>query len=118
MEVPMLGVELELQLPAYTTATATTVPDLSASLTYTTAHSNVGSLTHGERPGMEPATSWFLVGLVSTAPQQELLSEYLFTRGKQVLPSVHFLTHPPGGTERIPIQEALSPRIPGLGLMV
>ena len=29
MEAPRLGVELELQLPAYTTATATAMPDLS-----------------------------------------------------------------------------------------
>ena len=35
MEVPRLGVEKELQLPAYTTATATR--DLSVSSTYTTA---------------------------------------------------------------------------------
>ena len=36
MEVSRLGVELELQQPAYTTATAT----------YTAAHSNARSLTH------------------------------------------------------------------------
>ena len=41
---------------------------------YTTAHSDAGSLTH--RPGMEPETSWFLVGFVSTAPSWEL--RYLF----------------------------------------
>ena len=38
MEIPRLGVELGLQLPAYTTATAT--PVRTASVTYTTAHSN------------------------------------------------------------------------------
>ena len=42
-EVPRLGVELELHLPAYPTATAT--PNPAASETYTTAHSNSGSLT-------------------------------------------------------------------------
>ena len=42
MEVPRLGVEPELQLPAYATATA--MPDP----TYTTAHGNTGSLTHWE----------------------------------------------------------------------
>ena len=31
------------------------------SVTYTTALSNVGSLTHWARPGMEPASSWILV---------------------------------------------------------
>jgi len=48
MEVPRLGVESELQL-----------------LAYTTAHGNAGSLTHGARPGIEPRTSWFLVGFVN-----------------------------------------------------
>ena len=48
MEVPRLGVELELQLPAYTTATAT------PKLTYTTACGNDGSLTYRVRPGIEP----------------------------------------------------------------
>ena len=43
MEVPRLGVELELQLLVYTTATAT--PNPSHIATYTTAHSNAGSLT-------------------------------------------------------------------------
>ena len=30
------------------------------SVTYTTAHSNAGSLTHWVRPGIEPASSWIL----------------------------------------------------------
>ena len=37
------------------------------SLTYTTAHGNALSLTHQVRPGIEPASSWILVGFVSTA---------------------------------------------------
>ena len=44
MEVPRLGAESELQLPAYTTATATRDPSLS--VTYTTADGNARSLTH------------------------------------------------------------------------
>ena len=44
MEVPRLGVEPELQLPAYTTAIATGIQ--AASATYTIAHGNAGSLTH------------------------------------------------------------------------
>ena len=60
MEVPRLGVELELLL-----------------LAYTTAHGNTGSLTHWERPGIKPATSWFLVRFVSTAPRRELLVFFL-----------------------------------------
>ena len=57
MEVPRLGVKLELQLPAYTTATASWDP--SSAATYTTAHSNSGSLTHWTKPGT--TTSWILV---------------------------------------------------------
>ena len=30
----------------------------TASVTYTTAHSNTGSSTHWARPGIEPASSW------------------------------------------------------------
>ena len=41
-------------------------------LTSTTAHGNTGSLTHWARQGMEPATSWFLVGFISTSPWREL----------------------------------------------
>uniref|UniRef100_A0A8D0WGW0 von Willebrand factor A domain-containing protein 8 n=1 Tax=Sus scrofa TaxID=9823 RepID=A0A8D0WGW0_PIG len=55
MEVPRLGVELDLQLPACTTA-----------------HSNAGSLTHWVRPGMEAVSSWMLVRFVSAEPQREL----------------------------------------------
>ena len=32
---------------------------------YTTAHGNAGSLTHGARPGIEPASSWILDGFVN-----------------------------------------------------
>ena len=41
MDVPRVGVKLELQLLSYATATATW--DLSASATYTTVHGNAGS---------------------------------------------------------------------------
>ena len=67
MEVPRLGVDMELQLPAYTTATA--MPDSN-----TTTQSNARSLTHWARPGIEPTTSWLLVGFVYAAPQQEFQS--------------------------------------------
>ena len=42
------------------------------SVIYTTAHGNVGSLTHWARPGLEPTTSWFLVRFFSAAPWWEL----------------------------------------------
>ena len=63
MEVPRLGVKLELQVPAYTTA-----------------YGNTGSLTHWARPGMEPETSWFLVGFISAVPRWELLEIFKCTQ--------------------------------------
>ena len=67
MEVPRLGVKLELQLPQ---------PQQCGiqmeSVTYTTAHSNAESLTHWTRPGIEPASSWILVVFVTSEPQWEL----------------------------------------------
>ena len=45
--------------------------------TFTTAHSNARSLTHWARSGIEPTSSQFLVGLVSTVPQW-ILPLFLF----------------------------------------
>ena len=45
MEVPRLGVELELRRIQVTSAT------------YTTAHGNARALTHQARPGIEPVSS-------------------------------------------------------------
>ena len=42
------------------------------SVSYTTAYGNTGSLPHGARPGIKPASSWILVSFVSTEAQQEL----------------------------------------------
>jgi len=41
------------------------------SATYTTAQGHARSLTHWVRPGMEPVSSWTLVGFVSAAPLWE-----------------------------------------------
>ena len=71
MEVLRLGVKLELQLPAYTTATA--MQDPSCIFDLHTAHGNAGSLTHRARPGIESASSWILVRFSTPEPQQELL---------------------------------------------
>ena len=49
IEVLRLGVELQLQLPTYATATA----------------SSAGSLNSWARPGIKPASSWILVGFVN-----------------------------------------------------
>ena len=48
------------------------------SVTYTTAHSNARSLTHWVRPGIEPMSSWILVGFITTEPWQELVF-YIFS---------------------------------------
>ena len=87
MEVPRLGVDSELQLPTYTTATGT--PIRVVSVTYTMAHSNTGSLTRWVRPGTEPSFSWFLVGFVATEAQQELPYSTLKVPGNCVKPRIN-----------------------------
>ena len=37
-------------------------------LTYTTAHHKAGFTSHWARPGIEPMSSWVLVGLITTEP--------------------------------------------------
>ena len=44
---------------------------------YTTAHGNVGSLTQWVRLGIEPTSSWILVGFATAEPQWECL-QYFF----------------------------------------
>ena len=62
MEVPKLGVKSEPQQYQIQ----------AKSMTYTTAYGNARSLTYWVRPGIEPETLCFLVGVVSTVPQWEL----------------------------------------------
>ena len=71
MEVSRLGVEWELQPQPMPQPQQQGIWATSA--TYTSAHSNAGSLTHWARPGMESASSWILVGFVSTKPGLEPL---------------------------------------------
>ena len=62
VEVPRLGIESELQLLAYTTATA--MRDLSH--VWNLCHRSFArSLTHWARPGIEPSASLILVGIVT-----------------------------------------------------
>ena len=42
------------------------------------SHSNVVSLTHWPRPGIEPVSSWILVGLVSSDPQRNFFFFFFF----------------------------------------
>ena len=76
MEVPRIGVESQLQLPAYTTATAMRAPSNVHDL-YTTAHGNAGSLTHWARPGIKPASSWILVRFVLLCHNENSQFEFL-----------------------------------------
>ena len=70
-EIPRRGVKSELWLPAYATVTTMLVLSCICNL-YTTVYGNTGSLTHWERPGIEPMSSWMLVRLISTEPWWEL----------------------------------------------
>ena len=49
----------------------------AVSATYTTAHGNARSFTHWARPGIEPATSWFLVGFVNPWAMRGTSWDYL-----------------------------------------
>ena len=50
----------------------------AASATYTTAHSNAGSLAHWTGPGIKPVSLWLLVRFVSSEPWQELSILFYF----------------------------------------
>ena len=63
MEIPRLEVESELQLPAYTTPTA--MRNLSHICNLHHSSQQRQSLTHSTRPGIEPMSSWMLVGCVN-----------------------------------------------------
>ena len=61
-----LGVESVLQLRPTPQPQQQGTQALSAA--YTTAHGNTRYLTHWARPRIEPASSWILVGFISTVP--------------------------------------------------
>ena len=71
MEGTRLGVELELQLPVYTTATATPDPSCICELHHSSRQCQILSQTHWARPGTEPTSSWVLGGFISATPQRE-----------------------------------------------
>ena len=62
MEVPSLRVASKLRLPAYTTATASPDPSGVCDLHHSSWQRWI--LNPWARPGIEPTTSWFLVGFV------------------------------------------------------
>ena len=75
MEVPSPGVKSELQLPATATTTVTTTQDLS----------HICNLRHSSRqhwilnplrgPGINPTSSWILIGFITIEPQWELRAD-------------------------------------------
>ena len=52
---------------------------------YTIAPGNTGSLTHRERPGIEPTSSWILVGFILAEPQWELPQLGLYVSARSTL---------------------------------
>ena len=70
MEVPRLGLESELQLLAYVTATAMPAPSRACDLYHSSQQCWV--LNPLSEARIEPATSWFLVRFVSAVPSWEL----------------------------------------------
>ena len=84
--------ELELQLPVYTAAAAMWDPGRVCDLHPSSQQSQI--LTHGARPGMEPASSWMLVGFSTAEPRRELQQpKYLegFVGGREPKTSSTFL---------------------------
>ena len=67
MDIPRTGIE-SLQLPAYTTATATWVLSRVCNLHRSSPQHGIPNRA---RPGVKPTSSWILVEFVSAAPQQE-----------------------------------------------
>ena len=70
-EVPRQGVESELQLQAYTTATAIPDPSLVHDLYHSSRQRQI--LTPWARSGIKPASSWILVRFVSCEPRWNFL---------------------------------------------
>ena len=70
MQVPRLGVKLELQLLAYITAIATW--DLSPVCDLHQAHGNARSLTHWARPEIKCVSSCIPVGFITAKSWREL----------------------------------------------
>ena len=76
MEVPRLGVKLEIELLAYATATATWDLNHVCNLHHSSRQCRIPDPLIA-RPGIKPPSSWILVRFTSTVPQQEL-PPYIF----------------------------------------
>ena len=75
MEVPRLGVELELQLPAYA---AVTMPDPSLACDQHHSSQQCHTLNPLRRAGIKHASSSILVQFITPEPQWELPEIYIY----------------------------------------
>ena len=85
MEVPRLGVELELQLPACATATATRDPSHVCDLHYSSRQCRI--LNPLKKAMDRTQNLMFLVRFVSAAPQWEL--QYLYFKNTYALGTMY-----------------------------
>ena len=70
MEIPRLGVKLDLHLLAYTTATATQDLSCICNLYHSSQQHQIAHPLSEAR--IEPTSSWILVRFISAVPQWEL----------------------------------------------
>ena len=75
MEAPRLGVELGYS--CWLTPQPQQRRFWTMSVNYTIAHGNARSLTHWARPGINPATSWLLVGFICAAKGNSQFLNYI-----------------------------------------
>ena len=102
---------IRAELPAYTTATA--MQDLSCIwyLYHSSQHRWI--LTHWARPGIKPASSWILIGFVTTTePQLELpTNPFTHCARLEIEPQLELATNPFTYCARLEI-EAATPQWP------
>ena len=75
MEVPRLGIKLELQLPAFASVIATQDPSLVCDLLQPVAILAPQPTERGQGSNLVP--SWILVWFISTEPQRELHMSFI-----------------------------------------
>ena len=73
MEVPRLGLNQSYSCQPTLQPQQCKIP--AASVTCTTVHGNMASLTHQVRPGIKPTSSWILIGFITAESGWELLGE-------------------------------------------
>ena len=77
LQVPRLGVKLELQLSAYTTATATQELSHICDPHHSSPKCRILNPLSEASDQERPTSSWILVGFITAEPQQEFLFKIL-----------------------------------------